>query len=1136
MSKNDYDGIVFSDSDTDDGANDELREQVNFQLQENTNDISRAFKEFLSTPSFINNKGDETTNIVDRHKGKCYNIPDRKIPKFMKFLEVFRRKKLKVMINEKQQQYSGIMLDFDIKVNHGGESQIKPNHYHRLSIMVMKLLIKFVHFSKEEIGESKTIHIAFTKKPKILYDSEGNYYKDGIHMIIPGFQITREFKKLLISTIEEENLLDKVFKEITPHESNTRAEFLDINSAHVPVFFVGSASKIHSPAYRIDSIYEVGITVGDPDDVIPTKTDKFNDPNVNICYEFSLNWQRNSEKGGIIKKTHYDIRPEYANLLERYKTKKSHAIDEEMEEDDKLYGDMSILNMHDADTKHIKNVLDTLHPKRAEDYALWFNVVCALAHTSPSYKPLAEYFSRKSPEKFDEVKFDQIWDSILLKTNNSLTMGSIHYWAQQDNPDKYQEVRNRSIYNRLCKKIYDPMNEGQFGHYDMAQLLHTILKDKYVYDQYDPEGESWYEFMIENEDIRPGELYKWRRYSGGTPLSLLKHISDVLPNLFRTVLAKIKTSLSESAEDLAKYHNLIYTNFKRSCRTLFDSGFKHSATREARQLFEQVGFGDSLDSNPLILGTLNGVLELGPKCKLISGYHGHKISKFTKAKYIKYNPHSPLTKKIIVALRNLFPDHEPDTFEYIMHYLASTLDGCKKESMFMLLIGKGSNGKSFLVELHKAAIGDTYGVKMPLSFLTSRSKDAEGATPALMQLKDAHFAYYSESNKFEVLNMAKIKEFTGQETMAGRKLHQDYVNFKPKCHHLVASNNDFEVHGTDHGTWRRIDRVDMAIKFCNPATDEYDENNPFERLADPTLGSNWAEDEEVVGTYLGILAYYYESLQNKYKGKVRNVAHPHIIKATEDFRNRQDRVNNFLNMSLVKCADSEYEMPMSTVRDLYIKWYEGNYPGDSKDYQRVAGDQLENSKIQSYIKKTKRGNFLRGYRILDLTEEKNDDEEYYTDLFETSNKDLLKVKKESATEFHDRLCREYDAKQKGIKLPNSEDSTYVAEVALKRTILQEQKGDDPDGSDSDIEELIKSTKKREPSAFTRRGGFNLGNNKVGSSADASISNLDSNGIKLPRKKVAAKFTPKGKKERREFASMGGGASDSESDSDSSDSD
>ena len=115
-------------------------------------------------------------------------------------------------------------------------------------------------------------------------------------------------------------------------------------------------------------------------------------------------------------------------------------------------------------------------------------------------------------------------------------------------------------------------------------------------------------------------------------------------------------------------------------------------------------------------------------------------------------------------------------------------------------------GKSFLVELHKGAIGSIYGVKMPVSFLTSRSKDAESATPALMQLKDAHFAYYSESNKFEVLNMAKIKEFTraGNIGQVG-----DYIVIM-----LILNQNVttwlllimiLEVNGTDHGTWRRID-------------------------------------------------------------------------------------------------------------------------------------------------------------------------------------------------------------------------------------------------------------------------------------------------------------------------------------------
>jgi len=1109
LSKNkDYEGLEFSDDEEENESMNTVREQVSFRLQENTDNVFRAFKSFLSTPEFINSKGDDTTNIVDIYSRKCYCIPDRKIPKYFKFLEICRRKKLKCMMYERQGTYSGIMFDLDFKLNAGGDIPVNQTHYHRLCIGVFKILMKFLHYAEDEIGEQRTYPVGFTKKPKIVYDNEGDYYKYGIHMLIPGIQITREFKKLIIDTVEDEELMEKVFKDITPHESIVRSDFLDKNSAHVGTFFVGSASKINTPAYDFDATYNVQITVGESDDIIPIKVSDFasSDNNNNICYEFSLNWSKNPEKGGVIEKKHFDIKTEYTSLLNQYR-KKSKTEDDEFDEDDSNYNEMSILNMHDVDTSYIKTLLDILHPKRSEDYAMWFEVLSALAHTSPSYKALGEYFSRKSPEKFDQVKFEQVWDSILSKKANKLSLGSLHYWAKMDNPDRYEEVKHRSIFNLLYKKIYDPAVEGNLEHFDVAEILHTVLKDKYVFDKYDTEGGSWYEFILADQEQITGEAFKWRRYDSKVPNTFLKYISKILPNLFGKILTRIKSTLDDAATDLAKYHYNIYKNFQKSCRNLKNSGFKHSAGRESEQLFERMGFTESLDSDPNLKGVANGILQLGKKCKLITGFHGHLVSKYTSAKYKRFNPNDPMCAKVLIALRNLFPDCEPDTFNYIMHYLASTLDGHKKESIFLLLVGKGSNGKSFLVELHKGAIGSIYGVKMPLSFLTSRAKDAESATPALMQLKDAHFAYYSESNKFEVLNMAKIKEFTGQETLAGRKLHQDYVNFKPKCHHLVASNNDFEILGTDHGTWRRIDYVTCKIKFCNLSTDSYDPKSPYERVADPSLGSKWAEDEEVLASYLGILVYFYESLHTNYGGKVRNVPHPHIRKETENFRNRQDRVNNFLNRYLVKTEDTEYEMPMETAKERYIKWHESAYPGTSKEYQRHAIDQLENSKIQSYIKKSKRGNFLKGYRVLDLAEEAAEEEEYYTDIHEKADQNINGIKSESAEELLDRLCREHDGTS--VSNPNR----HVAET----------KNDQGDETDSDVEDIVADVKRRAPSKNLRRNANNVA---------IDPTSLDTNGIKLP-KLVPRKKQPisKSKKtELMEFANMGGG-SDDETDSD-----
>lgn len=1072
----DYEGLNFSEDDEEnDGIIETVSEQVSLRLQENTDNVFRAFKSFLSTPDFINSKGDDSTNIVDIYSRKCYCIPDRKIPKYFKFLEICRRKKLKCMMYEKQSKYSGIMLDFDFKLNAGGESPINHMHYHRLCIGIFKILIKFLHYADDDVGKQFNYHVGFTKKPKILYNNDGDFHKYGIHMLIPGIQITREFKKLIIETIESDELMDKVFKDITPHKSNTRSEFIDKNSAHVGTFFIGSASKINSPAYIFDATYNVQITVGEPDDIIPIKVPDFNstENNYNICYEFSLNWEKSADKGGVIKKHKFDIKLEYASLIDKY-TNKIKNVENEFDEDDKQYNDMSILNMHDFDTVYIKTLLDILHPKRSEDYAMWMEVLCALAHTSPSYKPLGEYFSRKSPEKFDIVKFEQMWDSIISKKANNLSIGSLHYWAKLDNPDRYDEVKHRSVFNLLYKKLYEPSVEGILEHFDVAEILYIVLKDKYIFDKYgDDGGGSWYEFILDNEPQRIGESFKWRKYDGKIPNTFLKYISKIMPILFDKILVRIKATLDDASTDLAKYHHNIYRNFQKSCRNLKNSGFKTSVGKECEQLFERMGFAESLDTDPNIKGVSNGLLQLGKKCELITGFHGHLVSKYTRTKYKKFNPRDPITSKVLIALRNLFPNNEPDTFNYIMHFLASTLDGHKKESIFLLVVGKGSNGKSFLVEIHKGAIGTIYGVKMPLAFVTSRSKDAESATPALMQLKDAHFAYYSESNKFEVLNMAKIKELTGQETMAGRKLHKDYVNFKPRCHHLVASNNDFEILGSDHGTWRRIVYVQMKIKFCNLANDRYDENNPYERVADASLGSKWAEDEEVLASYLGILAYYYESLQTNYDGKVCNIPHPNICKETENFRNRQDRVNNFLNRFLVKTNDSEYEMSMEIAKERYIKWHESQYPSNNKEYQRHAIDELENSKIQDFITKTRRGNFLKGYRILDLNEESADCEEYYTDIHEKYSQDTSNIKPETAEELLARLCSEYD---------NSNINEFKS---YENKFNENKDNENNDETDSDIDEIIENVKKSEPVKYNKNKNI-----------EPAI-NLNSNGIRVP---------------------------------------
>lgn len=1049
-------------SDTEDEEDDPIKNEVALRVQESTSVIMRAFRTFLSEPAWINNTGDPSTTIVDRTYKRCYNIPALKVSKFFKYLDHCRRKNLKMSMYEKQLEYSGIMLDFDIYqlVSH---TQLSKEQFHRLCINVFKLLIKYLDIEDENME----IIVGITRKPKVQIeetddDGVATKYKDGFHMLIPGIQVTRPFKKFLITKILEEKIMEKTFHDLEPHHDYERADFMDMNSAFVGVHFLGSATKVNKPCYELTNVFKVKVNI-EHDDIIPVDYDSmieesYTDLKLNLCHEFSLNWEKSEEKGGIIRKKHYDPKPEVEPYIQAIESKQNEVESLEEFEEDTVHGEMSLLNIHDPNALYIKSILDILDVRRAEQYKPWFQVLCVLAHASPNYKPLAEYFSKRVPENYDPVRFEATWESAMQDSDNNLSLGSLYYWAQQDNPDRYSEVRQRSVYTILYKKIYELDAEGILEHYDVAEILYKMLNHKYKFDR--EEGEThgnWYEFIIEDEPMEQGELFKWRKYNTRKPSSLMRYISEVLPKLFRRVLDRIKSTYEESAGDFAKYHGQIYNNFKRTCRSLRNSGFKRGVVSEAEDLFEAIGFAKSMDNNPVLKGVGNGILHLGKKSVLITGFHGHRVSKFTPVNYKKLDPRCPKTKKLMKALRNMFPDDEPDTFNWLMHYLASTLDSKKKESLMLLMVGGGANGKSFLMELHKAAIGDKYSVKLPLSFLTSRSKDAESATPAIMMLKEANLAYYSESNRNEVLNMAKIKELTGQESIAGRKLRQDLVNFKPKCHHLVTTNNDFEIDGQGHGEWRRIMYMLLKITF-RFAHENYDPENPYERLADEDM-DGWSEDPEILAIYLGLIVYYYESLQTKYNGKVKNVPHPHIKKDTQDFRNRQDTLNNFINMFLVKCPDSKKKTPLSDVIEKYVTWFQNIYP-DNKSFKRGLADKIENSVLQKFIKKTRRGSFLVGYRILGQTEEKEDDEVYYSEEQE-EKESSIKIKPENAKKYHERILKEFLEKNKieldelAEKKKHRSYTKHLEDEALKEFQSDDDSGDEAsdesEESDSDIE-------------------------------------------------------------------------------------
>jgi len=1021
-----------------------VEQDVQYNIQSTQNPVLQELHSFFNDKKMINPPHDPSTNIVDRRAGTCYNVPDRKIPTMFHYIEKCRRAGIHMMYNERQQEHSGIMLDFDIYQNEAAD-QLNDNIFKRLIQKVCETIIKIV-----EVPFATTryvdVYVGITRRPKITYCTEKQCFKDGFHLLIPSIKVLRPVKKLIIKKLLDSEIIDQVFEDVSAAsikkangDEYSKRDFLDVNSAFVPVFFVGSSSKKGTPAYNLTHAYKVSISR----DMVSLESSKdlLKSKHCNVSHEFSLNYQCK-----IITKANYTVQEKYA----------AEVIEKPTQEDTDLnrnFGELTATSILDAAIKEYKDLLDALSPKRAEEYGLWRDVIFVLANTSTSYKQLAEYFSRKSP-KFSYVSFEKIWNEAVStpRHRRMLTIGSLYHWAQQDNPDRARQIKNDTAFSILYQTIYAVANEGILGHNDIANLIYKLQTYKYKTDY--PEGSKklvWFEFILDDDDHSDGELYKWRCWGDSPPISMAKYMTEIIPKLMNKVLTKVKSNFDNAATDeLNRFYSVVYKNFKASIRKLSDRNFIHNCIKMAEDKFFSIGFAKKLDRDPLVRGVKNGVMklatEIGSRPTLIRGYHSSAISKYTDIPYIAFNPRDPKTRHIIMTLRNMFPDNEPDTHSFIMYYLASTLDGNPKESMFMIMFGGGSNGKSALVELHKAAIGDKYGVKMNLCFLTGKNANADNATPAIMQLKDATLATYSEANQNEELNAARVKEITGQETLAGRRLREDIVNFRPTCHHLVTTNYKFDIKGNDYGTWRRIKVVNCKIKFVSPHLPEYEPNNPYIRPADSSITDNWVKDEEVRGRYYGYMVWMHYWLYRKYRGKVMMVPHPHIEYETNRYRQEQDDMSKFIDTRICRCEDNTAIYPMSEEVNKYIEWY--SVETGRRLTAKGLIDLFKSSSIAKYISKVPgRGDCLIGHRFLGVRETPGENE---TLLFNEQLADAvnnnLGVESETPEEYYERLCREYDEYKnlfidepeyeyvdKYTALTDAEDTFAVAESVAETT-------------------------------------------------------------------------------------------------------
>jgi putative DNA primase/helicase len=218
--------------------------------------------------------------------------------------------------------------------------------------------------------------------------------------------------------------------------------------------------------------------------------------------------------------------------------------------------------------------------------------------------------------------------------------------------------------------------------------------------------------------------------------------------------------------------------------------------------------GDGWDANGWLLGVANGVVDLRTG-KLREATQADRITKFSPVAFDR-DAKCPRFEKF---LEEVFGGNHA-VIRFVQKAAGYTLTGSVEEHCLFAFCGSGRNGKSTLLEVLLYLLGH-YGVDLPFSVLESKPGTiGEGAN-----LPGARFAKAVETRDGRRLDEARVKSWTGGDTISIRPLYRNSFSFAPSHKLWLAFNHKPIIADDSPAMWSRIHLICFERKFVRHEAD-----------------------------------------------------------------------------------------------------------------------------------------------------------------------------------------------------------------------------------------------------------------------------------------------------------------------------
>ena len=859
------------------------------------------------------------------YQGGSYKIVDKDEILFMNMYGEVIQEGIEMHLIERQKDVGPFLLDLDF--NFELEDEYKKRQYNEEHVKITAQKVSEIFLKYHNLPKSQYELIITEKKDpslKIDKNGEAQYYKDGFHIILPQpiraeirCAMTEDLKNLCI---EEEWFSDIKF-------INDYDDLFDKSVSYRNGWMMYGSRKADGKMYKITKIYDGNMkeielnTYSEDERVHLLSVRQYNNEDaLNIRDEF------NTEK----EQDRIDKIAQIYSYREKKKDKPKLTEDriKKIFNEDTPLSDSVMNRPYDNDTVSLaKKLVEILSSKRSDGYNDWIQLGWLLHNISDTLLDCWDKFSQKS-RKYSEGVCEKEWKKMELK-EDGLHIGTLKYWAAADNIAEFKKI----MYSEVNEKMMDK----EFGRHDDIALA---LKEMYgyFYSCASIKKNTWFEY----------QKNRWVSIQDGYTLN--NKISDE----FAQEILKLKTTVMLKAIEEGNTDNLDKRGreFASLAKNLKTTSFKNATMDACRNRFYDPEFEKKLNQNTGLIGFNNGVYDLRNRC-FRAGCPDDYVTFSTGYEYDnRFNKDSPEVKEVQQFFDSLQMEKEVAT--YILVYIASILDGDAEDQNFIMWTGVGSNGKSTIMELLIATLGDYFGM-VPITLLTQKRGSSSGATPELADKAGKRLLVMNETEHNDVIHIGYMKELTGGDLILARPLYGDPFYYKPQFHMLLLCNTLPNIPSTDKGTWRRIRAVPFPIEFVSgPCT------KPNQKPRDKTLKTkmkNW--NKPLIWLLLNV---YYPMYKDTVKIEINDgretemkgldAFEPKAVKdQTEKYKKDIDIHYEFFSSTYKKTGNDRDIIPFSVLFKQFKSWYNEYYDSrnpskkDLESYFEKNDIKIHNGKI-----------------------------------------------------------------------------------------------------------------------------------------------------------------------------------------------